>query len=489
VVKEMKIAVGQIAHETNTFSSEITTLDHFESWELLYGEEIIKNHRNVRDYLGGIIDRSIELNLNVIPTLSAFAMPSGTITKETKSYLISQLVNMIKEEKELDGICLALHGAGVADGSDDLEGDVLAAIREAAGYDIPIVVTLDLHANVTEKMVKEADILLGVNYYPHVDSYERGVEAVDYLVKMIEGELKPSMYLEKLPLVIPTSTTNLSPAKDINNICWAMEGKKDVVDCTFFHGFPYTDIPDLGVSVLTVTNNDPELAKSISKEVGSHIWEVKDQFFPHMASPKEGIRKSVEIQGGPIVINETSDNPGGGTPGDGTFLLSAMIEDNLQNACFGFICDPEVVKEAHRAGVGSTIDTLLGGKTDRLHGEPIPVSAYVKALADGKFIQSSPMWRGLKMDYGKSARLQVNGIDIIVCSKKSQTLDEQIFLLHGIDVSTYKVVALKSSQHFRAAFEPIAQEIITVDSPGLSSFQLDSFSFTRVKKGIYPITS
>lgn len=485
----MKIAVGQIAHETNTFSSEITTLDHFKSWELLYGEEIIKNHRNVRDYLGGIIERSIELNLNVIPTLSAFAMPSGTITKETKSYLISQLVNMIKEEKELDGICLALHGAGVADGSDDLEGDVLAAIREVAGYDIPIVVTLDLHANVTEKMVKEADILLGVNYYPHVDSYERGVEAVDYLVKMIEGELKPSMYLEKLPLVIPTSTTNLSPAKDINNICWSMEGKKDVVDCTFFHGFPYTDIPDLGVSVLTVTNNDPELAKSISKEVGSHIWEVKDQFFPHMASPKEGIRKAVEIQGGPIVINETSDNPGGGTPGDGTFLLSAMIEENLQNACFGFICDPEVVKEAHRAGVGSTIDTLLGGKTDRLHGESIPVSAYVKALADGKFIQSSPMWRGLKLDYGKSARLQVNGIDIIVCSKKSQTLDEQIFLLHGIDISTYKVVALKSSQHFRAAFEPIAQEIITVDSPGLSSFQLDSFSFARVKKGIYPITS
>lgn len=487
VVLTMKIAIGQIAHETNTFSTEITTVEHFKSWEWAQGEEIINLHKDVNDYLGGMIDQAILHNIEVVPTFSAFAMPSGTITAKTKKRLTSEIIGQIRKIDELDGICLALHGAGVAEDSDDLEGDILAAIREEVGYGIPIVVTLDLHANLTTKMIEEADICLGVNYYPHVDCYECGKEAIDILVKILNGEVKPSMHVEKLPLMIPTSTTNLAPAKDINEICWSVEEEENVIDCTFFHGFPYTDITEVGVSVLTVTNNNPELSKAKSIEVGKKIWDRREDFFPSIPAPKEGIQRALQIEGKPIVINETSDNPGGGTPGDGTHLLSVMIAEKLENACFGFICDPQVVEQAHQAGVGAMIDCLLGGKTDQLHGEPIQLSAYVKALSDGKFIQSSPMGRGSKIDYGKSARLIVDGIDVIVCSKKSQTLDEQIFLLHGIDVNQYKIVALKSSQHFRASFERLAHTIISVDSPGLSSQQLSSFQYVRIKEGIYPI--
>jgi len=168
-------------------------------------------------------------------------------------------------------------------------------------------------------------------------------------------------------------------------------------------------------------------------------------------------------------------------------LLSAMIKANLENACFGFIYDPEVVNIAHDSGIGTSIDVLLGGKTDDLHGKPVKVTAYVKTLADGRFIQSTPMGKGAKVDYGKSARIVVGDIDIVVCSKRSQTLDEQIFLLHGIDIRSYKIVALKSSQHFRAGFEPLAHKIITVDSPGLSSFNLHSFKHTRLAKPVYPL--
>lgn len=229
--------------------------------------------------------------------------------------------------------------------------------------------------------------------------------------------------------MIPTSTTNLPPAKNINELCWAHEVNEKIIDCTFFHGFPYTNIPEVGVSVVTVTNNDQELADQTAEEIALEIWNTKEMFFPDIINPDEGIKRALKIEGKPIVINETSDNPGGGTPGDGTHLLSAMIEANLENACFSFIYDPEVVNIAHNSGVGATIDVLLGGKTDDLHGKPLKVTAYVKTLADGRFIQSSQMGKGAKVNYGKSARLVVGDIDIVVCSKRSQTLDEQIFFI------------------------------------------------------------
>lgn len=487
VGKIMKILIGEIAHETNTFSNEKTTVESFKEWEWIHGDEIIHKHRKVRDYLGGMIERAEETGVEIIPLFSAFAMPSGVITKETYNRLIRELTDSIKAVVEYDAICLALHGAGVAEDVDDLEGGILSAIREVVGYKIPVVVTLDLHGNITDQMVKEADVLLGVNFYPHVDCFERGIEAIDITRKILLGEIRPKMSLKKLPLMIPTSTTNLQPAKNINELCWAREVNENIIDCTFFHGFPYTNIPEVGVSVVTVTNNDQELADQTAEEIAIEIWNTKEMFFPDIINPEEGINTALKLEGKPIVINETSDNPGGGTPGDGTHLLSAMIKANLENACFGFIYDPEVVNIAHDSGIGTSIDVLLGGKTDDLHGKPVKVTAYVKTLADGRFIQSTPMGKGAKVDYGKSARIVVGDIDIVVCSKRSQTLDEQIFLLHGIDIRSYKIVALKSSQHFRAGFEPLAHKIITVDSPGLSSFNLHSFKHTRLAKPVYPL--
>ncbi|GIN86135.1 microcystinase C [Heyndrickxia sporothermodurans] len=482
----MKILIGEIAHETNTFSKVKTTVESFKQWEWLHGEAIINKHRKVRDYLGGMIDRAEEIGVEVVPTFSAFAMPSGIITQETYERLVYELINEIKVAGNFDAICLALHGAGVVEGIDDLEGGILTAVRNVVGYEIPIVVTLDLHGNITDQMVKEADALLGVNFYPHVDSYERGMEAIDITKRILLGEVQPKMSLKKLPLMIPTSTTNLSPAKDINQLCWNREEHESILDCTFFHGFPYTNIPEVGVTILTVTDNDQDLADKTSEEIADEVWKRRKEFFPPIVSPIEGIQKALKIDGYPIVINETSDNPGGGTPGDGTHLLSAMLQENLRNACFGFIYDPEVVNIAHEKGVGATIEVNIGGKTDDMHGDPIPIKAYVKTLTDGRFVQSSPMGKGGKINYGKSARLIVNDLDIIVCSKRSQTLDEQIFILHGIDVTTYKIVALKSSQHFRAGFEPLANTIISVDSPGLSSFNLKFFNHTRLAGPVYP---
>jgi microcystin degradation protein MlrC len=483
----MRIVIAEVMHETNTFSNVPTTRDLFELWQWARGEEVVNNHRGVRDYLGGMIDAADQRGIEVVGAFAADAYPAGTITKETYDALQDELLTGIAAAGHVDAICLALHGAGVAEGIDDLEGALLKAVRQQVGYDIPILVTLDLHGNITDEMIQEADILLGVHLYPHTDCYERGLETIELAEKMVNGTLVPRMYRAKLPLILPTSTTNLSPAKDINEVCYRWEQEPDVVDCAFFHGFPYTDIPELGVTVVAVTNNNAELAKQVAEDVASVIWEKREEFALQTISPAEGLEIAKAATEFPVVINETSDNPGGGTPGDGTYLLRAMLEADLQDACFGFIYDPEVAQLAHEKGVGSTIEVNLGGKTDQLHGEPIALKAYVKALTDGSFITSSPMGKGTPVNLGKSVRLQANGVDILVCSVKTQVLDEQIFLLHGIDVTAYKIVALKSSQHFRASFEPICAQIVTVDSPGLTTLQFQSFDYKRLNRPIYPL--
>ena len=483
----MRIAIGQVAHETNTFSNVKTTIDLFKLWEWDHGETIVQKHSGVKDYLSGMIDRGSSLGIEIVPTFSAWANPSGTITKETYQAAKHNLISSIKAAGELDAICLFLHGAGVAEDTDDLEGDLLTELRNEFGYKIPIVIALDLHANITETMVIESDAILGNIDYPHTDSYERGIEAIDITIKIIKEEVNICMSLAKLPLLIPTTSSYTSPVKDINEWCQEWEEHPDVLDCTLFHGFPYSDIPVAGVSIVTITNDNPLLAGEISEELAARIWEVKDKFFPDLPTPKKALAIASSRINYPIVINEASDNPGAGTPADGTYLLQEMIEANIPNSCFGFMYDPEVVEIAHKAGIGSRIEIDLGGKTDTLHGKPLKISAYIKCLTDGQFIQSSPMWKGSKINLGNSTRLQIGNVDVIVCSVRAQTFDEQVFLLHGIDVLQTKIIGLKSAHHFRASFLPIAKEIISVDSPGLSTGDLSSFDYKKVERPIYPL--
>ncbi|MFJ8234969.1 M81 family metallopeptidase [Ureibacillus sp. NPDC094379] len=483
----MRIVIGQLSHETNTFSSVLTNEELFKSWEWAEGNDLVQRNREVKDYLGGMIVQSEELGIEIIPTFSASALPSGLIPIETYQSIKDIFIKNFPQKGQYDGVCLALHGAGVVEKVDDLEGDFLEFIRGIVGKEIPIVVTLDLHGNITEKMLNNADLLLGVKLYPHTDSYDRGKEAVIRLKQIIEKEIQPKMHLESLPLVIPTFTSNLYPMKDINKICWEYEKQQGVLDCSLFHGFPYTDVPFAGVSIVVATDGDKQHASSVAKSVASTVWDVKNDFFFPLVSPAEGIKKALAIPSSPIVLNETSDNPGSGTPGDGTYLLKAMLEANLENACIGMIYDPEVVELAHKQGVGTEIETFIGGKTDHFHGDSVFIKGYVKSLSDGIFKQTSPMWQGREVNLKKSARIQVGGLDIIVGCISNQVFDEQVFLIHGIDVFKRKIVGIKSSQHFRAAYESIATEIITVDSPGLSTLQLDQFDYQKLRRPIYPL--
>jgi microcystin degradation protein MlrC len=482
----MRIAIGEFAHETNTFRAETTPIEAFRERHWVEGDDILSVHRGVRDSLGGMLDAAERLGIEVYPTLATSTEPSATIARAAYEEIRDQLIDGIRAAGRIDALCLSLHGAGVAEGIDDLEGTLLREIREVVGHDLPIIVTLDLHGNQTQEMARHASVLLNCHLYPHTDTYERGVEAVEVAEQIVTGALKPTMHMEILEMVIPPSTTMLSPAKEINELCWEWESGPGVVDVSFVHGFPHTDVPHINVSVVATTNDDPELAERAAKAVAQRIWEVRDQFILDLPDGPEAVRRALAAEARPVVIAEVSDNPGGGAPGDGTHLLRAMLEANAPGSCFGFIFDPEVAAQAHTAGAGATINITLGAKSDDLHGTPIETSAYVKCLTDGQFIYSTPMGAGAKVNLGKMARLVIGNVDVIVSSVRTQTLDTEVFLLHGIDVSRSVVVGIKSQQHFRAGFEHLAGTIIRADTPGSTSSNLNTMPFKRLRRPVWP---
>ena len=483
----MRIAIGEFAHETNTFRAGTTPVEAFQNRHWLSGEEIVAGHRGVRDSLGGMLDTAERLGIEVVPTFATSTEPSATIARAAYDEIRDRLLAGIRAAGEIDALCLALHGAGVAEGIDDLEGTLLGEVRAVVGPDLPVVVTLDLHGNQTPAMVEHASILLNCHLYPHTDMYERGIEAVELAQQIVEGSLKPTMHMITLPMTIPPSTTMLGVAKDINELCWEWESGPGIVDVSFVHGFPHTDIPNINVTVVATTNDDRALAARAATAVARSIWERRGEFLVTLPGAEEAVRQAMAGAKQPVILAEVSDNPGGGAPGDGTHLLRALLAANPERTAFGFIADPEVAKQAHEAGVGAEIDIRLGGKSDDLHGAPIETRAYVKCLTDGRFVYTTPMGAGSQVDLGPMARLVIGNVDVLVSTIRTQTLDAEVFLLHGIDARRYDIVALKSQQHFRAGFVDIAGEIIRCDTGGSTTSNLDALPFQRVARPIWPL--
>lgn len=420
----------------------------------------------------------------------AIASPSGTVTAEAYEELRDELLARLAAALPVDAVALELHGAGVVEGIDDLEGDLGAAVRDLVGPDVPVVAALDLHGNITEAMVEHFDLLIGNQLYPHTDGRERGYEAVAAIPMILSGDWRPVTHVEHLPMLLPASTTAPGePAAEMNERCRAVEARPGVIDCTVFHGFPYVDVPHVGVHVVVTTDRDPAAAEAGATEVASWIWEHRERFRKEAHTPDGAVRAARDLVAAgtrPVVVNETCDNPGGGAPGDGTHLLQAMLDGDLTDAAFGFVADPDVAAQAHRAGVGAKLDVRLGGKHGDLHGPTLSISCVVRTLTDGR-ITLQHMMEGVRLDLGPSARLQCGGVDVIVTSVPFQTLDAEIFLLHGIDVARCSVVGLKSSQHFRAGFASTAGAILTVDAPGLTTNRVEVFDHPRANQPLWPV--
>ena len=349
----MRIAIAQVSHETNTFSSEPTDEAAFRIRSWIEGEELLSRHRGVKDYIGGMIDEASALgDVELLPTFGAITSPSGTIRAETWAEIKRRVLAGLETVAPFDAICLELHGAGVAETTGDIEGDLLRMLRMLYGTALPIVATLDLHGNITDRMIDNADMLFGVKEYPHIDMYDRGRDAIRNVHRMVQGTLRPRMALTRLPLVIPTTTTFHGPLKAVNARCESWEAKPGLVHCAAYHGFPYADSSATCVSVIAIAEDDEALAQAATRDVADFIWAQRDVFAIVLPGAAEGLETALSCPESPVIVNETSDNPGAGAPGDGTWLLAEMLRRNAPRTCFAHLADAEVVATAHAAGEG-----------------------------------------------------------------------------------------------------------------------------------------
>jgi microcystin degradation protein MlrC len=478
-----------LSHETNTFSNVPTDRAQFEARDLRYGGEIVETYRGTGTCLGGMIAAAERLGITLLPSVAASASPAGLVTRDIYAHVKLRMLADLEAAGRLDGVLLDLHGAMVPEGVDDGEGDIIAAVRAAVGPDVPIAVTLDFHGNLGKDMIAGADLLHGYKTYPHVDMAERGAEAAERLAQVIGGRIKPTAAWRKPPLMPPLGRqgTARGPMRRLYDLADEMEKDPKVISISLFAGFPYADIPDAGLGIYVVTDDDPALAERLAGRLAQVAWEHRHEFI-HTALPvKDAVAKALAAEGRPIVLADMADNTGGGAAGDGTEILRELLRVGARSTTVACIWDAAAVQACVKAGVGAHVTLDVGGKVDHRHGAPMRVTGTVRTLSDGRFIHRGPMMTGLPGRLGATAVLDVDDVKVILISYRWQTLDPEMIRFVGIDPLREKILVVKSTIHYRAAFEPIAKEIIEVDAPGLSSSNLARFEYRRVRRPIFPL--
>jgi microcystin degradation protein MlrC len=483
----LQVAIARISHETNTFSAVKTAL---EDYDPCYGEDVLQVYGGTRTEVGGFIDVLRAKGVEIVPTIAASATPSGPINRRDFEGMLESVVQGIHGAERVEGVLLSLHGAMVAEGISDTEGTLLRTIRQRVGPSMPVICTLDLHALVSEAMTRNVDAIFGFDTNPHVDQYERGVEAAETMVSTLNGAIHPVVAFQKRPMMPPTINmrTTEGPMVQLFTEARRMEARAGVINVSVFGGFPYADVERVGSSVVVVTDGDRALATQLSADLGGMLWGLRNAFLKDLVSVENAVERAAQATEGPIILADVADNPGGGAPGDGTVILRALLEKEVDNVGFAVIKDPEAVERAIETGVGGVVRMKIGGKTDGLHGDPLEVCGEVRTITDGRFIHKA-MRRGLTANVGRTAVLKVNGVEIILTEKSHAPNDPEVFRRNGIEPRDKRILVLKSRGHFRAAYEPFAKAVIEVDAPGLTSPNLMLFKYQRVPRPIWPLDS
>lgn len=493
----MRVAIGGIAHESSTFSVVPTTLADFEQRGCFEGEALIAAMRGTRTPFGAFIDAGRDLDFAVVPTLGASAVPGGPVTAEATESLVGRLVAGLRAalaRGPLDGVLLALHGAMVSELDDDGESYILRAVRTVVGPDLPVLAELDLHGNITQESVDLATTLIAYDEYPHTDSYERGYELAQVLARIVREGVRPTPALVRLPLLpgLQRQYTWAEPMASVKALAHAIEAEPGVLNVSSLPGFARADIPAMCFSVIVTTDDDAARARQLANRVAAAIWARRDDFVVRPVPVERAVREAMAAPRGPVVLADIGDNPGGGTPADGTVLLEALLRLGATRAALALIADPAAAAAAIAAGAGATLPLRLGGKVDRLHGPPLDVTARVVRVTDGRFRHTGPMSTGAEMNLGPTAVVALEGADggevqVILTTYRYQPTDLEVFRSQGIEPTGQQILAVKSSVHFRAAFTPIAAAIVEVDTPGLTSPHLERFDFRRIPRPIYPL--
>ena len=478
------LIAGGIMHETHTFSVEPTPLDVF---VVARGDEA-NRYAGTNHSLGGVIDACAELGVELSHTYFSHATASSPITNELFEAMTGELLAEIERQLPADGIVLTLHGAFVADGVLEADAEIVRRVRALVGPDMPIAVTLDLHANIGPALVEAATLIVGYDTYPHIDLNERAAEATRLLVRAINGEITPTMALVKPPLLpVPQAMfTSAPPFKTIFDRAFAIEESGEALTITVSGSFAYADTPAAGVSLLVVTDNDQAKAQAIAQDLAELAWSLRDEMLIVNTPPDEAVAEAIAYPDGPVILVDVGDNIGGGTPGDGTVLLTELLRQKATGAVM-IIADPEAVRACFAAGVNGIVETTVGGKTDNLHGGPVPIRGRVRLLSDGYWVHEGPENAGVAAEPGLTAVVEVDGVQLILNSLKIAPGDLQQLKSAGIDPARQKIIVVKAAVRWRGGYAPITKHAIHVNTPGLGSIDLASFGFENVLRPIWPL--
>jgi microcystin degradation protein MlrC len=443
--------------------------------------------------IGGFLAAAQELRFEAVPTFAAWAWPAGPLTDDCFRTVLEHLRAGIEAAGEIDGLLLTIHGALLSETEEDADGVILAEARSCLGPGVPLVATFDFHANLSPLMVASCDALIGYNTYPHVDLRDCGAEAACLLHRMLAGEIRPMMALTKPPLMphIVRQRTADGPMAALMRMARQAEGRAGVLRVSVAGGFAYADVPRMGMGILAIADGDGDLAAEVAHEIAEEAWARRKEFAADLPDARTAVRQALAAPGGPVVLADLADNVGGGSPGDGTELLAELLAQLEGRPATGpalvLLADAEAVAQAIGAGVRERVRLRLGGKADRDHGDPVWVEGEVRLIADGRFLNRGPMRDGLVDDQGRTVVLECGPLLLVLTERKMPMWNLEQLRSLGIEPTRLGIIVVKGAVAHRAAYGPIAAEMIEVATSGACAGDVRQFTYQNVRRPLFPL--
>ena len=477
-----RVLFGGIWHETNSFCPVGTDLGAFRRFALVEGDALLTAYEGTNTEIGGFVAEARRQDFELVPTLFAGAIPSGLVNRTALDHLTDAVVARA-ERRDFDGVLFAIHGAMVAEGIDEADAYVLQRLRDAIGGDIPLVVTFDLHGNITQNLVDAADVLVGYDTLPHVDMAERGREAAQILRRLLDGAARPGKAFRKLPmLTVPQMQgTGSEPMRGIMAELHRLEQRTGLVTASVAPGFPYTDVPHLGMAVIAYGDRADESADRLA----TLIWSRREQFRPHLLSPEEAVQRAMAEPRGPVFLTEPADNVGGGAPGDSTVLLAAMVAAHAAGVVV--IWDAAAATAAAATGIGGRYRGAIGGKTVPLHGSPFTIDGRVTFAGPVAYRRDAAYMTGQPVDLGLVATVAMGDVKVVLTSERAMPFDTLHLRRAGIVPEQERIVSLKCGSNWRAAFGDMAAAQYYVDTPGICTSNIERMPLSRLRGEYFPL--
>jgi len=487
----LRVGILALLQESNTFLSRKTTWEDFQDEVLAEGDEVRDRFAAAPHEIGGFFEALKNQPVETVPIFAARAYPFGTILADSFERLVNQLLDALRRAGPLDGLLVAPHGATVSERYPDADGEWLTRVRQAVGPNLPIIGTLDPHANLSPQMVAAVNAFTAYRTNPHIDQKQRGLEAGELMLRTLRGEIRPvqAACFPPMTINIERQCTEEPPLSGLVERFAAVRKQPRVLSSSLMLGFPYADVVEMGSASLVVTDNDAELAKQLAEQLGREMWSMRRELAGNLISVSDAVAQINKLPQ-PVCLLDMGDNVGGGSPADGTLLAWELHRQGIAPA---FVClyDPIAVKQAEAAGIGQRITLSLGGKADALHGAPFEAEVTVHSVQDGVFQETESRHGGFSsFDQGRTAIVETDrGLTIMITARRSLPFSIRQLTSFGLDPKHFRALVAKGVNAPLAAYRPVCPSIVRVNTPGVTTADMKQLTFHHRRQPMFPFES